>query len=79
MRARDDENLVKEQMAKHIIEEIFNKVCEGSAEVICEDLPEQFELDQPESGRKEVVDTILHSQDGSSANVSMFILSYASF
>ena len=56
-------------MAKIIIEEITEEIIisvvneEGAdPEAECEELPKIAELDQPESGWKEVVDETLHSQ-----------------
>ena len=64
--------LTKEQIAKHIFEEMMGKVFEGGAQenALCEFSPEMAEVDLPGGGRKEVVDEVLHAQDGGSDNVS---------
>ena len=69
---RSGRGLTKEQIAKHIFEEIIDKVFEGGAKgnALCEFLPEMAGLDLPGGGWKEVGDEVLHSQDGGSDNVS---------
>ena len=72
---RGNNNVTKEQMARNIIEEIFEEIIpsdKGLGNVGKEtsgELPEFVLLDQSET-RRDVVDEFFHSQDGSNIIVS---------
>ena len=75
--SRGDNNVTKEQMTNNIIKEIIEEIIpskEGLGEVGKEttgELPELVLLDKPET-RREVVDELFQSHDGSNIIVSIF-------